>query len=133
MNKLLLLLCSVFPMKVSGNLPLRPFINHAQICTGIRRNLNEQFSILLSQELHWENRTNELKRTIARQVVSNVAESKTALSHQNVTVIWWPWINSTNFNNPRWSRPGGRITDDLVSASRNYTLVLNLHPSLDCL
>ena len=120
-------------MKVSGNLPLRPFINHAQICTGIRRNLNEQFSRVLSQDLHWENRTYELKRTIARQVVSNVAESKTALSHQNVTVIWWPWINSTNFNNTRKSRPGGRIIDHLVSASRNNTLVLNLHPSLDCL
>ena len=88
-------------MKVSGNLPLRPFINHAQICTGIRRNLDEQFSILLSQDLHWENRTNELTRTIARQVVSNVAESKTALSHQNVTVIWCPRINSVKFNNTR--------------------------------
>ena len=70
MNKLLLLLCSVFPMKVSGNLPLRPFINHAQICTGIRRNLDEQFSRVLSQDLHWENRTYELKRTIARQLVT---------------------------------------------------------------
>ena len=88
-------------MKVSANLPLRPFINHAQICTGVRRNLNEQFSILLSQDLHWENRTYELKRTIARQVVSNAAESKTALSHQNVTVICWPWINSAKFNNTR--------------------------------
>ena len=120
-------------MKVSGNLPLRPFINHAQICTGIRRNLNEQFSRVLSHDLHWENRTYELKRIIARQVVSNVAESKTALSHQNVAVIWWPWSNSTNFNNTRKSRPGGRITDDLVSASRNNTSVLNLHPSLNCL
>ena len=70
MNKLLLLLCSVFPMKVSGNLPLRPLINHAQICTGIRRNLDEQFSKVLSQDLHWENRTYELKRTIARQLVT---------------------------------------------------------------
>ena len=70
MNKLLLLLCSVFPMKVSGNLPLRPFINHAQICTGIRRNLDEQFSRVSSQDLHWENRTYELKRTIARQLVT---------------------------------------------------------------
>ena len=120
-------------MKVSGNLPLCLFINQAQICNGIRRDLDEQFSRVLSHDLHWENRTYELKRTIARQVVSNVAESKTALSHQNVTVIWWPWINSTNFNNTRRSRPGGRITDDLVSASRNNTLVLNLHPSLDCL
>ena len=88
-------------MKVSGNLLLRPFINHAQICTGIRRNLNEQFSRVLPQDLHWENRTNELTRTIARQVVSNVAESKTALSHQNVTVIWCPRINSAKFNNTR--------------------------------
>ena len=70
MNKLLLLLCSVFPVKVSGNLPLRPFINHAQICTGIRRDLDEQFSRVLSQDLHWENRTYELKRTIARQLVT---------------------------------------------------------------
>ena len=57
-------------MKVSENLPLRPFINHAQICTGIRRNLEEQFSRVLSQDLHWENRTYELKRTIARQLVT---------------------------------------------------------------
>ena len=75
-------------MKISGNLPLCIFINHAYICIVIRRNLNEQFSRVLSRDLHWQNKTNKLERSFARQVVSNVAESKTALGHQNVTVIW---------------------------------------------
>ena len=63
-------------MKVSGNLPPRLFMTQPQIRTGIRRNLNEQFSRVLSHDLHWENRTYELKRTFARQVVSNVARVK---------------------------------------------------------
>ena len=122
-----------FPNESLGEFAPSSFHKSCAKCTGLRRDLDEQFPRVLSQDLHWENRTKKLKRSFARQVVSNVAECKTALGHQNVTVIWWPWINSTNFNNTRKSRPGSRFTDDSVIALHNNTLVLNLHPSLDCL
>ena len=61
--------CFVFPVKERslGNFSLCLFLNYAYMCTWIRQNLNETVLQLDFHDLHWENKTYKLQRSIRQR------------------------------------------------------------------